>query len=212
VLDRVPARNIFAGNAEKRRQRLKNIKAVKTAPSLWSRQLQALRLDWLELPGEGAPTLGLLNSLNALSPFQAAFIGVDSDGPTLETCRAAHGNQGALWVNQDLFEYLQGNPPELGRVGVLNYDSFDGPCRDTTDRLRMLHHFAQRQARDYGQFLLIVNLSHATAQRPGQAETLHRAALDKVFTGPASRWPDPGECKYRSKLKWMWNVPVKYGH
>lgn len=200
----------FRNNDAKHRQRVKNLEQAKQSSNLWSQHHQALRLDWLELAGEGAPTCRYLDNTGALQRG-ARFIGVDTEAGIVGRCRDQYGTSSALWHASDLLSLVRGSHPDLDRVGVLNYDSFDAPGAPLSRAVRILDCFAQRQLERFGSFLLILNVTCKHAQTAENAAEEFLGILRGCVL-ELSTWPEPWSCRYRSKTKSMFNVPVRYGY
>lgn len=210
----IPPPNDFSDlTGVKTDSRFSNFRAAQTgAPLLWSRLGNCLRVDWLELCGQRAPTCALLREQGALG--LGKFIGVDTDPMAIESSREANGDEHAVWIVGDMLDLIADRDPRLDGVGVLNYDSFDGITDEgeqNLERLYSLFEFAERQREKISAFLLILNLANPR-YRKVEKSAAALASLLREHTRRPWTTEDVMACRYRSKTVPMFNVHIKYGY
>jgi hypothetical protein len=162
--------------------RLHALNIVKHSSFLWSRDQQALRCDWMELAGTGAPTLQLLLNLDAIEA-PARFIGVDTDETVIEGCMDRYGPEApAHWHHGPLIPALRRLGP-FDQVGVLVYDAFRAVQGERTIQreVRSLARFAQRQRDRLGEFLLVMNVDGSPRYRSNGTYDSYRKLLSDAF-------------------------------
>lgn len=192
------------GAIAKQAARLRPLHLLQTgcAPLLYSKTRNHLRVDWLELAGEGAPTLQAILDTGALVEPRR-FLGVDRDPGVVARCRqtfAAVGDQ-ASWYEGELVSLLTSGGPSLDNVGVVVFDSTNAISGNTILReLELLVAFAKQQQKRLGACLLVVNAAanpgHARTGRDGAVgdRVRYKAALEERCGGRVS---DPYEYQSR---------------
>lgn len=150
----------LALSPQKHLTRLGNLQALSHAQKIRDEDTGLLLTDWLELAGDGAPTLRLLLEQGLLGPAsKARYIGVDHDPKVLAHCQGAYPSDApAVWENDDLIDKINNDHAAYPNVGVLCFDSYNAARgREIEDILDVLFAFAERRARK--EFLLILNVS-----------------------------------------------------
>lgn len=149
-------------------------------PNLWRRG--ALACDWMELAGPEAPMLQVLLDEGALANG-ARFIGVDSNASVIEDCKERYRDvaSSTVWLTNPLQVVLnEADPQVCSEVGVLIYDTQKGVWSSKWAELEMAVRFAQKQRKELGSFLLVVNVVGNWSQAPN-AEPDYLARLTSLL-------------------------------
>lgn len=188
-----------------------NIETVREARAIFSQATSSLRCDWIELPGNNAPTLYGLVQRRMLSPGYK-FIGVDLDTNVLQSCAAYHfplTKDAQEWVHGNLISILRNDRDVWPNAGVLNFDSFrQSRGKLVRGDLEVLIDFARRRQARLGEFLLILNV----ACREGRANATAR--MRETLTELLDRdVPESAFAIYRSEGKrtFMLNARLRFG-
>lgn len=175
--------------------------------SLWIAPGGQLRLDWVELAGEGAPMLDLLRP--KLGPGR--FIGLDRDREVIHRLQAQKTPH-TIFQEGVLQPLLLDRPELFENVGVINFDSlcawFGEPIFEETTPLI---EFVQQNIHRRREMMLIINAW--TRNRP---ETIWMPVIQKVFApllGPRDRKVESDDIfRYPAQgAGWMVNVRIRLG-
>lgn len=156
----------------------------KHSAHLWSRKHQALRFNWIELPGHHAPTLQMLLDAGALQG-PGHFGGVDTSSKVLQGCREHYGDDvPAFWVKGNLITALR-SPDAFPDAGVLVYDSFRAAkgAKTIEKELPVLARYAHRQEQRLGEFLLVLNVAIDRRFVTEADQAAYRGLIADTFPG-----------------------------
>ena len=147
-------------NAPKEQTRRDNFAVIKESALLWSPRYKCLRRDVLELLGVNGP--GLRHLLDEKALGDRLFIGVDRDAKAIQSCQELfHEVPNVTLVKKELVRLLKSGDPVLNNVGVLNFDTEQGPGKTLDQELHTVFMFANKQFKKLGAFLLILNSTRA---------------------------------------------------
>jgi len=165
----------FSSNEVKHQTRLSTLGLVQQCPRLWSGG--KLRCDWLELSGQGDPSLQLLLDHDALGPPGGGrFIGISREHKVIDFNRkhfqVAVEDKKAAFIHAQLDTEVV-DLAAYPQVGVFVYDSFTALAHQNLHNiLAPVFKNARVKAEHFGQAVLVINLvKRSNSAR--KAETSH---------------------------------------
>lgn len=149
-----------------------------------------LRKDWVELAGNGAPTLQILLDEGVLpSPHGARFVGVDLDAGVIKEATALYGEDAPVtWVHGNMVSIIEADIEAFPNAGVLVFDSWNAARgRDIEQILPILFNFARKREQQYGEFFLILNVSLKFVEKGAHR---YRSMVEQLFEAhiPEAAW------------------------
>jgi|GEM_PF-3517881 len=118
-----------------------------------------MRVDWLEVPGEGSPMVRILRSY--LVPGVSKLVCLDRNAEYVREGEEQYGSEICEWVlADDLFAELANSPDKYANVGVLNVDLYNSlRLLEFPEQMRIVMEFATRQFWAIGAFMVFLNYS-----------------------------------------------------
>lgn len=152
----------FRASLTKQECRQWNLEGLQGSHGFLTHRGKTLLRDWVELAGEGAPTLELLKPWLG-GPADAKFIGIDRNPAVLQRCQEKYKDHPhADWVPAtSLQSALQYQRERFKNVGVINFDTTDGlqsSMESLEIRFKPVLEFVQETLPRAREMLLIINM------------------------------------------------------